>query len=158
MAQYYNKWAMVYVGLYGYDYLTAGRKVLDLFHHRGWSAIINDNLIHRTLVVVSIMIGTATGLIGIVLGWVVLQLNIVSVDNGTHLSIVTWTFIVCTTIGISMAYILMTVVMSAVDTVIVCFAEAPTEFEMNHPLLSQNMILKWQQVYPEEMSIPVLSR
>ena len=31
IAQYFNKWAFVYVGLYGYDYLTAGKKVLDLF-------------------------------------------------------------------------------------------------------------------------------
>lgn len=157
IAQYFNKWAMVYVGLYGYDYLTAGRRVMDLFHHRGWSAIINDNLVHRTLVLVSIVIGTGTGLVGIVLarvtGWATAALG--DVDDGSSNNDVggytaRWVFTICFLIGISMAYILMTVVLSAVDTVIVSFAEAPTEFEMNHPALSQNMIVKWQEVYPDE--------
>ena len=40
VGQYFNKWSFVYVGLYGYDYLTAGRKALELFQSRGWSTII----------------------------------------------------------------------------------------------------------------------
>lgn len=40
IGQYFNKWSFVYVGLYGYDYLTAGRKALELFQSRGWSTII----------------------------------------------------------------------------------------------------------------------
>ena len=40
IAQYFNKWSFVYVGLYGYDYLTAGKKALELFRSRGWSTII----------------------------------------------------------------------------------------------------------------------
>jgi len=49
-----------------------------------------------------------------------------------------------------MAIIIMDVVLSAVDTVIVSFAEAPQEFETNHPALSANMIQKWRSVYPNE--------
>jgi hypothetical protein len=40
IAQYFNKWAFIYVGLYGYDYLTSGKKVLALFQERGWTTII----------------------------------------------------------------------------------------------------------------------
>ncbi len=40
IGQYFNKWSFVYVGLYGYDYLTAGKKALELFRSRGWSTII----------------------------------------------------------------------------------------------------------------------
>jgi hypothetical protein len=40
--------------------------------------------------------------------------------------------------------------LSAVDTVIVSFAEAPEEFETNHPALCQQMMTAWRQVYPEE--------
>jgi hypothetical protein len=155
MAQYFNKWAMVYVGLYGYDYLTAGRKVMDLFHHRGWSAIINDNLVHRTLVLVSVVIGAASGLVGMLLakvtGWATAALGDAdgnsNDDDGSAGPLV---FMICFSIGLSMAYILMTVVLSAVDTVIVSFAEAPAEFENNHPALSQNMMIKWRGVYPDE--------
>jgi hypothetical protein len=53
-------------------------------------------------------------------------------------------------IGLSLAWIAISVVYSAVDTVIVSFAEAPGELETNHPALSQQMITAWRQVYPEE--------
>jgi hypothetical protein len=53
-------------------------------------------------------------------------------------------------IGFSLAFILMGVVMSGVDSIIVCFAEAPNEFQTNHPALSSQMMAAWRQVYPQE--------
>jgi hypothetical protein len=44
----------------------------------------------------------------------------------------------------------MSVVASAVNTVIVCFAEAPREFEENHPQLSMEMRSAWRQAWPDE--------
>ena len=44
----------------------------------------------------------------------------------------------------------MSVVSSAVDTVIVCFAEAPNEFRSNYPLLSDQMVRAWRRTYPQE--------
>jgi len=43
--EYFNKWAFVYVGLYGYSYCEAGKGVMDLFRDRGWEAIIADDLV-----------------------------------------------------------------------------------------------------------------
>jgi hypothetical protein len=40
IGRYFNKWSMCYIGLYGYDFSTAGRKALELFQSRGWSTII----------------------------------------------------------------------------------------------------------------------
>ena len=54
---YFNKWAFVYIGLYGYDYLTAGNKVVTLFAERGWTAIMNDQLVSSVLTLVSTTIG-----------------------------------------------------------------------------------------------------
>jgi hypothetical protein len=145
IAQYFNKWAFVYVGLYGYDYLTAGKKVLDLFQERGWTAIINDNLVHRTLVLVCLVIGALTGLVGMLLakatGWADVVLG-----EDPNAAI----FFICFLIGFSLAFILMGVVMSGVDSIIVCFAEAPNEFQTNHPALSSQMMAAWRQVYPQE--------
>ena len=45
---------------------------------------------------------------------------------------------------------MMSVVGSAVNTVIVCFAEAPAEFEANHPELSREMRMTWRQAWPVE--------
>ena len=44
--------------------------------------------------------------------------------------------------------ILMSTIASAVNTVIVCFAEAPAEFEANHPELSRKMRETWLSFYP----------
>lgn len=44
----------------------------------------------------------------------------------------------------------MSVVSSAVDTVIVCFAEAPNDLRLNFPHLSDQMVRAWRKVYPQE--------
>eukprot|EP00525_Craspedostauros_australis_P010433 CAMPEP_0198134358 /NCGR_PEP_ID=MMETSP1442-20131203/60035_1 /TAXON_ID= /ORGANISM="Craspedostauros australis, Strain CCMP3328" /LENGTH=552 /DNA_ID=CAMNT_0043795501 /DNA_START=15 /DNA_END=1675 /DNA_ORIENTATION=+ len=147
IAEYFNKWALCYVGLYGYDFLTAGRKVVHLFRERGWSAIISDNLAARVLFLVCLVIGALTGLVGVLLnsitGWATPSL-------GPDAAIVV--FFMCAIIGLSLAWITMGVVLSAVDTVIVSFAEAPQEFEANHPRLCQQMKTAWRLVYPGECS------
>jgi len=53
-------------------------------------------------------------------------------------------------LGLGFNNVLMNVIGSAVNTVIVCYAEAPAEFEQNHPELSAKMRHAWAQSYPEE--------
>ena len=145
IAQYFTRWNLIFVALYGYDYLTAGKKVLSLFQERGWTTIISDNLVHRTLLLVCFVIGGLTGLVGVgvakVSGWATATLG----EDATGI-----VFFLCFVIGLSMAVIMMGVVLSAVDTVIVCYAECPSEFETNHPALCQQMMTAWRQVYPQE--------
>jgi hypothetical protein len=40
--EYFNKWAFIYVGVYGYGYIEAGKNVFSLFQNRGWEAVIAD--------------------------------------------------------------------------------------------------------------------
>ena len=145
IAIYFNRWAYCYVGLYGFDYISSGKKAMELFQARGWTTIITDNLIHRSLSLVAIVIGALSGFLGMLLakatGWATTTLG----ENSDGA-----VFSVCFLIGISMAFILMSVVLSAVDTVIVAFAEAPAEFNTHHPALSNNMIQKWREVFPDE--------
>jgi Plasma-membrane choline transporter len=146
VGKYFNKWAFVYVGLYGYDYVTAGRKALELFQSRGWSSIISDNLVYRMLMLVCIVVGAVSGLVGMFLadlsGWA----DPLFGADYVHAPM----FLIGFGIGFSLAFILMGVVISAVDSVIVCFAEAPGEFESYHPALHRNMVNAWTQVYPQE--------
>jgi Plasma-membrane choline transporter len=143
LVSFFNKWSYVYIGLYGYDYLTAGQKVMALFGERGWIAIINDNLVNRVLVLACVVIGALTGCVGLFFsGWVS--------EFGGAATLVA--FGVPFLLGTAMASIFMGVVESAVDTVVVCFAEAPLEFERNHPGLFAQMATAWRQVYPEEFS------
>ncbi len=52
--------------------------------------------------------------------------------------------------GAALTSTFMTLVGSAVNTVIVCFAEAPQEFRVNHPKLSEEMHAAWTKAWPDE--------
>jgi len=140
IAEYFNKWAYIYVGLYGYGFIEASVNVLSLFQARGWSSIIADYLVDTVLLMVSICVGILTGIIGALVGSVMQQ-------GG---AVMAGAFLVGATIGFVLCSSLFGLVSSAVNTVIVCFAEAPSEFHSNHPQLSQQMILAWRDAYPNE--------
>jgi Plasma-membrane choline transporter len=145
VVSYFNKWAYVYIGLYGYDYISAGNKVMTLFLDRGWSTIINDQIVSRVLTLVSILIGLLSGCGGLLLSmahpdWVR--------TFGDSASVAA--FFLPALMGLGIAHIVMSVITSAVDTVVVAFAEAPLEFERNHPGLSSQLVTAWRHVYPDE--------
>jgi hypothetical protein len=64
---YFNQWAYVFVGIYGFSYLESGRKVLELFHARGWTTIITDNLVGYVLNASTVSVGILTGISAILL-------------------------------------------------------------------------------------------
>ena len=51
-------------------------------------------------------------------------------------------------VGLVMVSIALSTIGSAVNAVIVLFAEAPAEFQSNHPELSNRMRTVWNQIYP----------
>jgi len=51
--------------------------------------------------------------------------------------------------GFVFSSIMMSIVGSAVNTVIVCYAEAPNEFHNNHPFLSNEMRVAWRSAWPD---------
>lgn len=136
--EYVNKWAFVYIALYGYDYCTSGKKVFELFKSRGWSVIINDHLVSCSLGFMQFWIGVLSGAMGIVLG-LVFSLN--PFIGGI------FGFVV----GLILSSILFSVVNSALDTVMVCFAESPNNLRLNHPPeISQRLMETWKVAYPNE--------
>jgi len=142
LLEYFNTWAFVYVGLYGYDYWTAGKAVAALFQARGWSVIINDHLVARSLSMMSVLIGLITGLVGVLFGVVFL---------GRAFDVVVPAFLFGAILGGTSAGILLGVVTSAVNTVVVCFAESPNQLRINHdPAVSQDLLAAWRKAYPHE--------
>jgi len=51
-------------------------------------------------------------------------------------------------IGLAVCSILLSTVASGVNTVIVMFADAPAELQINHPAISSKMRQVWSQFYP----------
>mmetsp|Transcript_1438 Transcript_1438/g.3154 ORF Transcript_1438/g.3154 Transcript_1438/m.3154 type:complete len:487 (+) Transcript_1438:163-1623(+) len=148
IVEYFNKWAYVYVGLYGFGYIEAGRNVIQLFQSKGWTTIITDDLADRVLLMMSIAVGAIIGLIGMAIA--AANPNLLAdlgLEEGS--SIAMTAFLVSFLVGLTFCSILMSVVGSAVNTIIVCFAESPGEFETNHPELSREMRAAWAQAWPE---------
>jgi hypothetical protein len=65
LAEYFNQWAFVFVGLYGYSFMESGMNVMALFRNRGWTAIVADMLVDTVLLMVSLGVGVLTGLVGL---------------------------------------------------------------------------------------------
>jgi len=143
--EYFNKWAYVYVGLYGFGYIEAGKNVIQLFRSKGWDVIIADDLCDRVLFMVSLGVGILTGFVGMIC--TALDANLLGAfdlgDNSASAG-----FLIGLVVGFVFSSILMNVVGGAVNTVIVCYAESPAEFQQNHPILSGEMRQAWMQAWP----------
>ncbi|KAL3931266.1 MAG: hypothetical protein SGBAC_011388 [Bacillariaceae sp.] len=138
----FNKWAFVYVGVYGYGYIEAGKNVIQLFKNRGWEAIIADDLVGNVVMLMSIVTGAFMGGIAVLLESSTDWFSSVPSDAPI------FAFILGFILGTAITAILLSTMASGVNAVIVMFADAPEELERNYPEISRNMREKWNEVYP----------
>jgi hypothetical protein len=127
----------LHVGLYGFGYIEAGKNVFQLFQQKGWTVIITDDLNERVLLISTLGVGFLTGFVGLLISFADQNLS-----GGVA-------FFIGFLVGYVISSTLFSVVGSAVNTVIVCFAENPAEFEQNHQLLSTQMRSAWVAAWPE---------
>ena len=109
MVEYFNKWAFVYVGLYGFSFMEAGKNVMTLFRNRGWTAIIADMMIDTVLFMVSLGVGLLIG---------ILSVGIAAVTGQGDGATMVISFFIGAMIGYAVSATLFSVVSSAVNTVI----------------------------------------
>jgi hypothetical protein len=57
----FNRWAYVFVGVYGQPYVQSGRNVMGLFEAKGWMAITTENLVGYVLCFTTVVVGLLTG-------------------------------------------------------------------------------------------------
>ena len=143
LVEYFNKWAFVFVGLYGFTFVEAGKNVINLFKSRGWDTIITDNLCDRVLLLVSLGVGVLTG--SFLDLFMIMTFGIAGDSSALILF-----FVVGFLIGLMWSYVLFGTISSAIATVIVCYAESPADFDRNHPALSNEMRSKWRQAWPTD--------
>lgn len=121
--------------------MEAGTNVMTLFRNRGWTSIIADMMIDTVLFMVSVGVGAITALSALLIGSALSMGDASTLGSAAVLGFL---------LGYGMAATLFSVVSSAVSTVIVCYAEAPNEFQINHPQLSDRMRDAWRQAWPDE--------
>ena len=123
----------------------SAKSVMQLFADRGWEAIIADDLVGSAIFLVCIMIGTIAGGVGV--GWARISPDFSDLaDNSLWIA-----FLIGFVAGLCISLILLSLISSGVNTVIVMFADAPQEFERNHPELSAKMRATWQEFYPNSI-------
>ena len=124
LVEYFNKWAYVYVGLYGYGYVDAGKRVASLFKTRGWQTIIADNLVGRLLGLTCLAIGLLTGVLTLFAAFLVEEVDAMK-DKQFYLFI---GFKIGFFIGLILSGVFMGLILDAVDAVIVCYAAVSISF------------------------------
>ena len=100
-------------------------------------------MLDTVLFMVSLGVGVMTGILAVLIG-AAMQLS-----DGANLGL---SFVIGFIVGYGMCTTLFSLISSAVNTVIVCYAEAPNEFQTNHPALSERMLMAWRQAWPNEFT------
>ncbi|GAX27597.1 hypothetical protein FisN_13Hh314 [Fistulifera solaris] len=139
--EYFNSWAFLYVGIYGYDYMSAGQHVMTLFQQRGFTFLLTHTLLFQVLRYIK-------GSIGLVSGAGLAVVGAVFVQNATH---VVWAvFAFGFVAGWMLAGMILFVVESGVRTIMLCFVERPMDAAIHHPAAYQTLTAGWSRVYPEQ--------
>lgn len=143
LMEYFNRWAYVYVGIYGYKFTQAGKAVFELFKQRGFDAIINDDLIGNVLGFAALGVGLICAGVGAIIAE---TFDALSFHNSTA-----FLAILGLVVGIGVAVTPLAVIDSSVATIFVCFAEDPAAFQLSHPELYAPLVQEWHNLYPEVM-------
>lgn len=141
LCKIFNHWAFVNIGLYNYDFWDSGKKASALFNTRGWTGIVSNRVVHNVLFMTSIVIGLCTGLFGLIVeefdGY-----EFTSFNKPTATA-----FVIGSLIGMALSGVMLSVLGSATNAVLVCFAAGNVEFSRIHPQLSNEMRESWATVW-----------
>jgi hypothetical protein len=185
---YFNQWAYVFVGIYGYSYIDSGKKVLELFEARGISSIMTDNLVGYVLGFTTTTVAVVNGLVA--MAALTLIDNLFSTEDSSSSFVfgplpgpMWWSFgyvlenpmtmwpcarlfhvvanpyhpithRIAFLVGIAMASVIMSVVRGAINTLIVCYADAPGKLEDNHPEETAKLSKAWSSIHPNNSALP----
>jgi hypothetical protein len=121
--------------LYGYGFHEAGIRAIQLFETREWLGIVSDNVIHNILLMACIVLGGSAGTFAVVM-----------LETEGYRAPTIVAFLSGSIVGYVLSSTLIVgVVSSAVNTVLVCFASFPFEFDLHHRRLSQELREAWRQ-------------
>ncbi|KAA0152394.1 hypothetical protein FNF27_01634 [Cafeteria roenbergensis] len=145
LARYISEYALVRVALFGEDFITAGRATFAMFRERGWTAVINDVIISRTLTLAMLLFGALTGVVGAGAAYFFIPGVGQDIKGAVALLAGLGGFI----LGMACCSIVSMVIESGVITAFVAFGEQPEGLHVNHPVLFQKMLEAWAEFYPD---------
>ena len=125
MIVYFNRYAFCFVAIEGQDYMTASSTAVQLFKSRGFTTLLNDDIIDLLIQISTIMIGLLT----MILAYVYCKSVILSKTYSYLLALFAF---FC---GYVMSTVLLSTMSSAVTTVYVSFAKNPQDLEVSDNIL-----------------------
>jgi hypothetical protein len=141
IVQIFSRYALCHVSLYGTSFLEAGRATAELFSKRGWTAIINDDLIGNALALSCMVVASACALTGWGLG------HMMGLSNPLTLVLALFGLFA----GFTMSSVATAVISSAVATVFVCWAQDEAAFASTHPQLWSELMTSWHEAHGDVM-------
>lgn len=128
---YMNQYAFVYVAVYGYPYLKSGKRVFNLMKESGFESIVQHDLTSSALAAGAILTGLSVGLAAACF-------SKRSTTDEIQDNYKTFAVIGCF-VGFFFSWIMMQVLIAAINTVFVLWAEEPQTLFLNHPEEGQQL-------------------
>jgi len=133
----------------GSKFTQAGTEVMKLFRDRGWSAVINDDLVGTTMALVCVAVGVVSAAVSGLTAFAFMAGSGSASNAGTVAGTVAFlSFLV----GIAMASVMTSILTTAVRTVYICFAMAPNAAQATHPTAFAALVNAWHKAHPNELS------
>lgn len=147
--RYFNRYAFCYVAAWGKSYIESGRAVMALFERRGWTTIINDDLIANVLSLSIIALSLFCAAIGYTFAFFFSSYFISCGITSPS----TFLGLIGGALGAAVGHVLVSLLHSAVSTIFVCLAEDPMALQKNHPNEFEILCYTWQMIHPGTLHI-----
>jgi hypothetical protein len=141
-AEWANHWAIVYAALTGMPFVPSGKAALQLFMRRGWTSIINSDLIGLALG----LGGLATAAVAALAGGAVTFFTLPSSANRVPAVVIAAILSFC--VGLAMVTIMSGLIVAAGRSVFVCWAMSPDALEHTNPAAHATLLAAWQAYQP----------
>mmetsp|Transcript_60107 Transcript_60107/g.118185 ORF Transcript_60107/g.118185 Transcript_60107/m.118185 type:complete len:847 (-) Transcript_60107:134-2674(-) len=135
---YFNRYALCFVAINGYDFMTASKAASRLFVQRGWTALLNDDIIDVVLNIGHIIIGTISMCVGYVYG------RMTGVGHAYTVLLTVFGFAV----GYLISIVALSTISSAVATVYVSYVDNPLALQVSHPDMYVSLSETWERMSP----------
>jgi hypothetical protein len=140
---YFNRYAFCYVAIEEYDYIRASFAATTLLRARGFTALLNDDLLDFVIYISNTFIACVTMIAAYIFA------KVVRLPTVYMYLLVVFGFF-C---GYVMGAVVLSTISSAITAVYVCFARDPAAFEATHPHLYSSMAAAWSKIFPGSQSL-----
>lgn len=151
MVRYFNRYAFVYCAAWGKSYLESGRSVWSLFERRGWTTIINDDLISNVLTLSILALSLFCSAIGYTFAYF-FRSYLIACGITSPATFLTLIGAGC---GVIVGNVIVCLLHASVACIFVCVAEDPIALQKHHPNSYESLVYTWQLIHPGTLHINV---